>query len=305
MLIFKRKEVENMLTEFLKLQNYHKTIIKTVLVAHPNEMYTAPHIHKEFEILMIKSHSLSVSVQGEEFILNEEDIIIINPQVVHSTLARLDHQHLILQFNFPTILEEKDIKNIFAYNYKKPYMIFRKGEENYDELAYYITNIHKSNSDSLWSSDYIKGYFYQLYAFFRKIGFMEPQTIDTSKKGYDKIHKITEYIHENYTNDITLESLSQEFYINPSYLCRLFKEVTNLTIVEYLNQVRVKNAELFLTSTDKSIMEISQLLGFSSQTYFNRVFKSIMMITPSEYRKQQLNKNGKVLILETKKTSAK
>lgn len=294
-----------MLTEFLKLTHYHKTQIDLRLYSNEEDLFTSSHIHKEFEILMVKKYPLCINIQGEEFILNEEDIVIINPQVVHSTLAKLNHQQYLIQFNFPTILDEKDIKNIYAFSYKKPYMIFKKGEENYDELVFYIENIYKVNIDSPWSTNYIKGYFYQLYAFFQKIGFMEPQTVDTSKKGYDKIHKITEYIHENYTSDISLESLSHKFYINPSYLCRLFKEVTNLTIVEYLNQVRVKNAELFLTSTDKSIMEIAQLLGFSSQTYFNRVFKSIMMLTPSEYRKQQLNKDGEVLILETKKTGAK
>lgn len=294
-----------MLTEFLKLTHYHKTQIDLVHYNKRESLFTPSHIHKEFEVLMVKKIPLKINVQGEEFILDEEDIVIINPQVVHSTLAKLNHLQYLIQFNFPTILDEKDVKNIFAYNYKKPYMIFRKGEENYDELAYYILNIHKSNTDSPYSTDYIKGYFYHLYAFFKKIGFMEPQTIDTSKKGYDKIHKITDYMNENYAENITLESLSRDFYINPSYLCRLFKEVTNLTIIEYLNQVRVKNAELFLTTTDKSIMEISQLLGFSSQTYFNRVFKGIMTITPSEYRKQQFDKDIQWLRIETKKTSAK
>ena len=290
-----------MLTEFLRLTHHHRTIIRPVLYNKPDELFTPSHIHKEFEVLMIKTHPLSLNIQGEEFILNEEDIVIINPSVVHSTLAKLNHLQYLLQFNFPTILDQKDVKNIFAYNYKKPYMVFRKDDENYDEIAYYVTNIHKVNTDSPYSADYVKGYFYHLYAFFKKIGFMESQIIDTSKKGYDKIHKITDYIHENYSNDITLASLSKEFFLNPSYLCRLFKEVTNLTIVEYLNQIRVKNAELFLTSTDKSIMEIAQLTGFSSQAYFNRVFKRIMMITPSEYRKQQFDETRQWLRIETRK----
>ena len=292
---------KNMLTEILKLQNYHKTVIQEILYDKPSFLYTPPHIHKEFEILLIKKHSHNINVQGEEFILNEGDIIIINPQIVHSTLGNLGLTYILLQFNFPTIFDLNNEKKLFAYKYKTPYIVFHPGDECYEEVAYYIKNIYKYNTDNSYSPDYVKGYFYHLYAFFQKIGFMEPQTIDTSKKGYDKIHKITDYINENYAENITLESLSQDFYINPSYLCRLFKDVTNLTIVEYLNQIRVKNAELLLTSSNKSIMEISQLLGFSSQTYFNRVFKNIMMLNPSEYRKQQLNKTGKVLILETKK----
>ncbi|MBE7019855.1 MAG: helix-turn-helix transcriptional regulator [Ruminococcaceae bacterium] len=294
-----------MLTEFLKLTHYHKTKIDLVLYSNEEDLFTPSHIHKEFEVLMVKKYPLFINIQGEEFILNEEDIVIINPQVVHSTLAKLNHQQYLIQFTFPTILDEKDVKKIYALNYKMPYMILKKGDDNYDELAFYVKNIYKANTNTPWSTNYVKGYFYQLYAFFQKIGFMEPQTVDTSKKGYDKIQKITEYIQENYTSDITLESLSHMFYINPSYLCRLFKEVMNSTIVEYLNQIRVKNAELFLTSTDKSIMEIAQLLGFSSQTYFNRVFKSIMMLTPSEYRKLQFDRDRKWLRIETKKTGAK
>ncbi len=292
---------KNMLTEFLNLPNYHKTKICEVQYNNPNTLYTPPHIHKEFEMLYLKKHSINVNIQGEEFILNEGDIFIINPQIAHSTLGNLGLTYILLQFNFATIFEQNDAKKLFAYKFKTPYTVFHPGNEYYEEISYYTKNIFESNTDSPYSPDYVKGYFYHLYAFFQKIGFMEPQIIDTSKKGYDKIHKIIDYISNNYTENITLETLSHKFYINPSYLCRLFKEVTNLTIVEYLNQIRVKNAEFLLISSDKSIMEISQLLGFSSQTYFNRVFKSIMMLNPSEYRKQQLNKTGKVLILETKK----
>lgn len=289
-----------MLREILNLYDHYNTRIEVIQYTHPSTFYTPSHVHKETEILMIKQGNLKFNIQGECFTLNEDDIIIINSNVVHDSLADFMETHYILQFNFSSIIDSGDSDRTLFYIYKTPYLIFRKNEPYYDELRSYILNIYNHNTEDAYSLDYIKGYFYQLFGFFKKVGILDTTNADFSSKSAQKILDITKYINENYASGITLESLSRDFYLNPSYLCRAFKKYTSMSITEYLNHIRVKKAELLLATTKESVTTIAQMVGFSTQSYFNRVFKGIMSVTPAAYRQIHVNKDKAWIRVETK-----
>jgi len=78
-----------------------------------------------------------------------------------------------------------------------------------------------------------------------------------------------------------------------SYLCRIFKEVTNFTVSEYVNLFRIAASREYLLNREMTMTEIANRLGFNSLTYFERVFKQLMSVTPGEYRKQYLGARGK------------
>jgi AraC-like DNA-binding protein len=99
------------------------------------------------------------------------------------------------------------------------------------------------------------------------------------------VSKISSYLEKNYTKQILLEEISDKLYLSKYYLCRIFKEYTGFTITEYVNILRIKKATNLLENSDKSILEIADLLGFESMTYFERVFKKFMNITPLKYKK--------------------
>lgn len=110
------------------------------------------------------------------------------------------------------------------------------------------------------------------------------------KKATDRINRIINYIHNNYMNDLSLEVLSDIFFISKYHLSREFKKRTSKTVVQYINKTRIMHAERKIMETKKSLTKISHETGFSSLTHFNRVFKSITNLTPSEYRKIYLYK---------------
>ena len=78
-----------------------------------------------------------------------------------------------------------------------------------------------------------------------------------------------------------------------AYLCRIFKEVTNFTVSEYVNLCRIAASREYLLNREMTMTEIANRLGFNSLTYFERVFKQLMSVTPGEYRKQYLGARGK------------
>ena len=101
------------------------------------------------------------------------------------------------------------------------------------------------------------------------------------------VGSVVEYLNKRYSENCSLESIASEFYISKYYLCRVFRKNTGMTVNDYLNQVRIKNACGYLEASDKSIYEIARLCGFQSSAYFSNHFKKVMNISPSEYRRSR------------------
>jgi two-component system response regulator YesN len=98
------------------------------------------------------------------------------------------------------------------------------------------------------------------------------------------IERSCEYIEENYMKDITLEDMANKIGFSSYYFSKLFKIYKKMNFIDYLTSVRVKKAKSFLKEPNKSIKEISNLVGYSNSNYFTRVFKRIEKVTPTEYR---------------------
>ena len=96
---------------------------------------------------------------------------------------------------------------------------------------------------------------------------------------------MTAYLNDHYREDITLDDLAEKFYISRSYLTRIVKETTGITVVQYLTVVRIRQAARLLRETDSPITEIADLCGFGNVTYFEKVFNRIRGMTPRQYRK--------------------
>lgn len=103
-----------------------------------------------------------------------------------------------------------------------------------------------------------------------------------------KTDSVIEYLCENYGTISTIDEIADSCYINKSYMCRLFKKETGVTIFEYLNNIRINHACELLRSTPKSVTDIAAECGFSGISYFSRVFKANMECTPLTFRNRRL-----------------
>ncbi|MCZ8521942.1 MULTISPECIES: helix-turn-helix domain-containing protein [Paenibacillus] len=106
-----------------------------------------------------------------------------------------------------------------------------------------------------------------------------------------KMKEIVQYINSRYSDpSLRMEAISRQFYISPSYVSRNFKEATWYSITEYINIVRVKEAQHLLIATDWSITEISERVGSDNFSHFGKMFKKISNTSPRIYRRQCLEK---------------
>ncbi len=100
------------------------------------------------------------------------------------------------------------------------------------------------------------------------------------------ISRINTYIDSHYMEDLTLTSLANMFNYNPSYLSRLYKEQSRISLVAYINEQRINKAKLLLEGSSLKINDISAQVGFYSTKNFNQVFKKQTGITAHSYRQQ-------------------
>lgn len=112
-----------------------------------------------------------------------------------------------------------------------------------------------------------------------------PEMAKTANNTGLNIADVRTFIDQNYMEKISLEAVAKQFNVNKSYLLRLFKENTGVTVNNYILQKRILMAKNELRFSNKTLDVIAEDCGFEGQNYFIRVFKNIEGLTPSEYRK--------------------
>lgn len=93
-----------------------------------------------------------------------------------------------------------------------------------------------------------------------------------------------DYIYSNINRRITVDKLAEHTGLSPSYLSRLFKKELNVSVSEYICEMKVEKAQHLLRYSDYSLVEIANYLAFSSQSHFIQTFKKLVGVTPKKYR---------------------
>ncbi|MEG0680398.1 MAG: AraC family transcriptional regulator [Eubacterium sp.] len=131
------------------------------------------------------------------------------------------------------------------------------------------------------------------YRVFQQYCKMTPREYQRKKIGNDDMifmgtslaMQFLQYIHLYFMQDLTLEGLSDVFYVKPYRVEQIFKNVFGVSFKNLLNEIRISYAASFLRTKCYTVLEVSSMCGFESHTTFQRAFKTYMHQTPSEYLK--------------------
>lgn len=251
------------------------------------------HSHRFYEIMIPLSPDATHIIEGVPYALEEGDIVLLQPMILHRTEypAGPPSKRLIMSFWYP--------KDFFGMtDYYQPLLsvfhtqipIFRFPEEIRKQILGILDKIYtfSRNHDYLAHPEQrlvIHSLFVQfLYA----IGQNQDKNLYTNKpsgnSATQKIYSIAYYIHSHYDEDLSLDSLADHFFLSSCYLSHQFKKVTGFTLINYIQQVRINRARDLLLSTDRPISEIAQSCGFQSFSQFNRIFRQIYGQSPSAMR---------------------
>jgi len=257
--------------------------------SHP-QYVMALHWHKELELVRIISGSFSLFVNNGRIDLTAGDIAFINCRYLHRgepadcsyECIVFDPEMMVKKSNEvfssyinPVILGSMVIKSVGHRKDSKLYSaVCRLFDILRDEPGYYELSTMSALFDI----------FEQLYL----EGAVVPSQV--SKKLSAQTGMISElvmWIDRNYSEHITLNILAQKAGVTPNYLCRLFKEYTEKTPLEYVNSVRIDNICHEIRWGHKNITEAALDGGYNNMSYFCKVFKKYRGISAKKYSKLQ------------------
>ncbi len=102
------------------------------------------------------------------------------------------------------------------------------------------------------------------------------------------VRKVMDYIRAHYEEDISLDSVARQFFLNKSYLSQLFKRNTGETLQSCIARLRIEKAKELLAERDANVNDVGNQVGYANASYFGKVFKSIVGVSPSEYCRQRI-----------------
>lgn len=124
--------------------------------------------------------------------------------------------------------------------------------------------------------------------FAREAPAQEPES-----RGQSFFERVCVFLQGNYQNDITRDSVAEQFEISPNHLSRLFHTHGHMTFIDYLTHVRIARGKYLLCNYNLKLEDIAARCGFRDAPYFCRVFKRITKVTPADYRLKMLQHSAK------------
>lgn len=126
------------------------------------------------------------------------------------------------------------------------------------------------------------------YLFLLARKFPGSRALENEKKT-EYVEEALKYIESSYCDPITVQDIADYLSINRSYLSRLFKALTGISIQDYLLDYRIRQACILLKNTDLSIRTIAHSVSYMDALYFSRLFRQKKGMTPSEYRGMEIH----------------
>ena len=255
------------------------------------------HVHDFIEIIYVLEGKSRQYIDDQTYDVSHGDLLFINYGSTHAFEASQDYVYVNICFS-PEVMSDGMItaENAFSLLSLTSFneicnestgskMTFFGNERREVEDILLAMERESKEKQSSWTR-VMENYLNILITkMLRKI----EVTLKEQEVG-DVWHALSDYIDSNLDAELTLATLAQKCFYNPSYFSRIFKEKFKMPLVEYVTRKRLDHAVRLLCESELSIDEISERVGFSDRSGFYRAFSKYLGGTPSEYR----NANAKV-----------
>ena len=244
--------------------------------------------HRDLELLTVLNGRAEVCAGGNRWLLKEDDIILINSNQGHTTLAEgADTVAMILHLD-PDFLKDyyEDVEylsfHICSVDNPKKQDIFGRFRR---DLAWMMLEAEKEAPQSRLLFEL--AFFDLLYTMVSEFPpeRMQSAAFKANQKQMDSVNKMIKYINKNYYKKLSLNALAKESGYNASYVSQLFKTYVGINFYDYLTRIRLREATRALSQSDRKILDIALEHGFSDLKAFNTAFKETFRKSPTEYRR--------------------
>lgn len=247
--------------------------------------YSGRHWHNSLELLFVMSGSVTIFVDGERYVLQQDDVILVNSNAPHELKADqciLAAVQIKLSLFDKKLLPESDL--YFDCNSQT-----RPNDPGIVQIkrivAQFIKNYSAAGESRLFRA---KSLSYELLSALIGSFRIERSERDQAQSHYhyERITRIVSYINEHYNENLSLQALAEQEFLSGPYLSKFFMRMMGVNFSAYVNQLRLSHAVTDLTTTTLTIEANAERNGFSNTQAFVQLFKKKYDMLPSLYRKR-------------------
>lgn len=238
------------------------------------------HWHNPVEIFLVLEGEIDFYINSSYYSLAKGQFILVNSNEIHSIEAPRENYTIVLQIPSETFKEYSE----------EEFILFKSTRYEKDsELIGLIRTMYRTYAEKQYGyelevrSDYYRLLFILITKYKEKE--IDRERVKQNQK-LKKLSGITNYIQDNYREDLTLESVAAVFGFSPTYLSRIFQKYAKINYKTYLLNIRVEYGFKELVNTELSINEIAENNGFPDSRSFSKAFVKRFGILPGKYRKE-------------------
>ena len=273
---------------------FSKKLMTDTLVDLRTSCDDAPlHHHDFFEIAYVISGSCEHTVDGHTSIITRGDYFFFNLKTSHAYAALSEDFEIINCLFVPEFIDRTLIgarsfsEMMNNYPGRLEYSSCSEGACGrvlHDGDGFVLTILSRMLSEFKENKkgrlDVIRALLISLL-----IGFLREDEGEDSEK--NRINAIKKYVMQNYMNTPALSEVADSLGISLTYASIIFKRAVGVSFLDYLLRFRIEKACDLLRCSNKTVAEISQLVGYSDPAFFYKAFKKQLDLSPSEYRKKR------------------
>ncbi|MEZ7729850.1 AraC family transcriptional regulator [Granulicatella sp. 20925_1_28] len=249
---------------------------------YDSDWHSTLHTHPFTELFYVVDGKGEFNIQGQRFPVKPNDFVIINPQVEHTELSSPDEplEYIVLgirglSFSNLTPVSEDG----------HPFSFFNLRDEQKDILRYLNAMVQEATSQQM-SYELVCHNLLEILL----IKILRHQHFDLEvgkqSKATKDISFIKHYLETYYHESIQLEDLASMTHLSRFYISHSFKKEIGMSPMEYLIDIRIKESKILLRTTNYSISQVADIVGFTTPTYFSKQFRKSTGISPTDYREQ-------------------
>lgn len=252
--------------------------------------------HSYFELLYVHSGEVEYQVCDRRYSLKEGDLFVMGGALPHRMIKYGRSQircvtlyfkpELIrahdssgddVQYLIPFLVQQAGFPHLVTADTGIPAQVLDFMRRIYSELPV------DSTRGKLTVRTYLKMILVLLVNHYSE--FRDSRPILTQKqRDLDRLHPLFEFIEDHYMREISVKHAADVVHMSKSHFMRFFKQVTGQPFVAHVNEFRVAKAQHLLSTTDRTIADIGQEVGFCNQSYFGLVFRRYTRFSPREYK---------------------
>lgn len=246
------------------------------------------HTHPFSEIIFVTGGSGTAIVDQQQIEISRGDLVIINPNVMHTEKSKNTDPltYLILgidRIQFLT-LGHSAAEGFEAQNGFPPPKVVYKMSDKYDAILDLLKSIREELTAK---TEYYETAAQNLLSLFIVLIMRNTSVIAThtteSKMSAD-CALIKRYIDSHFTYNFTLKELADKIFVNKYHLIHIFKKYIGMSPMNYILDKRIGEAKKLFENTDLNVSSVCKEVGFSNSNHFTQMFKKKEGMTPSQYR---------------------